>query len=110
MSDIPERRWAESEIDTLVDLPKSPKDYVLEPETPPAPVKRKLMEQDPEPLRPPTREEVEAIEDQILRMAFGKALKGIRRRTYFMIFVFGMMAGFVALGVILVVLLTRAGV
>ena len=97
------RRWMESEIDTLTDIPK------LDLTTPPAPVKRKALEQEPERLRPATRAEVEAIEDQILRLAFSRAMKSIRFRTVAMIFIAGVIAGFAALGVTLVVLLDKAG-
>lgn len=98
------RRWPESEIDTLTSM-----DKVEAAMTPPAPVKRKIMEQEPEVKRPPTREEVERIEDQILRLAFGRAVKSIRIRTLALVFMCGMAVGFVGLGVALVVLLDKAG-
>lgn len=99
----PTRRWPESEIETLTDMPK------VRDDTPPAQVKRKTMEQDPEPLRPATRAEVEAIEDQILRLAFGKAMQTIRRRTILLVFLGGVAVGIVAWTAAIVILLDKAG-
>jgi hypothetical protein len=99
----PIRRWPESDIDTLTSMP------TVQHHTPPAPVKRRIMEQDPVVARPPTREEVEAIEDQILRMAFGKAMKTVRIRTILTVFLAGLLIGFVGLGLLLAILVTKAG-
>lgn len=90
MSDIPERHWAESEIPTLVGMGQ-------------------VVEQEPTVARPPTREEVEQIEDQILHMAFGKAMRTIKIRTLIFVFLAGAMAGFVGLAASLIMLLYRAG-
>lgn len=98
----PIRHWPESEIETLTSMPR-----VVTVDQPPP--KRRTMEQDPIVKRPPSREEVEAIEDQILRMAFKKAMKTIRFRTLITTFLAGLIAGFVALGVTLAAVITRAG-
>jgi hypothetical protein len=63
----------------------------------------------PEPKPVPNPEDVAEIEDQILRLAFGKAVKTIRRRTFAMVFFTGIAVGFIALLVALIVLLDKAG-
>lgn len=78
-------------------------------DTPPAPVKRRTMEQDPIAARPATRQEVEAIEDQILTMAFGKAMRTLKRRTLVVVFLTGVAVGIVAWSALIVILLDKAG-
>lgn len=99
-----DRHWAESEIDTLTSMDKVEAAF-----TPPAPVKRRIMEQDPVVKRPPTREEVEQIQDQILHMAFGRAVRSIRVRTLAVTFFAGMLVGLVALAATLIILLDKVG-
>lgn len=103
----PSRRWAESEIETLVGMGRVVPDEKMA--TPPAPVKRRIMEQEPVVVRPPHREEVEAIEDQILRMAFKKAMRTLKIRTLAIVFCFGIVTGFLGLGLTLMFLIYRTG-
>lgn len=71
----------------------------------------KVMNLDqPQPKAQPDPQDVQEIEDQILRMAFGKAMKTIKRRTLAIFFLVGLALGFVGALVTLAVLILKAGV